>query len=97
MIPKTPKLLFKFKNLFSDDISKEIVKTEDLKFITDDTMTISKQLHASLKQLEFISFFETHIDLRKEDSYSLSFLQELERIKHASQMNIIQLIEYKKI
>jgi len=41
MIPKTPKLLFKFKNLFSDDISKEIVKTEDLKFITDDTMSWS--------------------------------------------------------
>lgn len=96
MFPKTPKLIFKLKDLFSAKILVKPIYSYDLETITDESMTISKQLRASLKQLEFISFFETHIDKRKEASYSLSFLQELERIKYDSQNNIIELLEYQK-
>lgn len=97
MFPKIPKLLHKFKHLFSNEILLEITKTEDLQIITDDTMNISKQLQASLKQLEFISFFETHIDTRQEKSYSLNFLQKFAEIKRNSQLNTIELLTCESI
>ena len=97
MFPKSPKLLHKFKYLFSNENLLEFTKTEDLKIITDETMITSKQLHASLKQLEFISFFETHIDTRQEKSYSLSFLQEFAEIKRNSQLNTIELLSCQSV
>jgi len=96
MIPSTPKLILKLFNLFSDKISDGKSSKTILDLKKDDCMNMTKQLQASLKQLEFISYFEMHIDKRKEDSYSLGFLQELERIKHDSQTNIIELIKYQK-
>lgn len=53
-------------------------------------------LHENLKQLEFISCFEMHLDKKNEDTYPLSFLQELANIKHFAQLNTIQSIEYCK-
>lgn len=96
MIPSTPKLFLRVLSLFSDKIYDDKSSKANLSIKKDDTMKMTKQLQASLKQLEFISYFEMHIDKRKEDSYSLSFLQELEQIKHDSQMNIIELINYQK-
>ena len=55
-----------------------------------------QNLHTSLKQLEFISCFEMHLDNKKEDSYTLSFLQELARIKYSAEVNAIQSIQYYK-
>lgn len=55
-----------------------------------------QNLHTSLKQLEFISCFEMHLDNKKEDSYKLSFLQELARIKYSAEVNTIQSIQYCK-
>jgi hypothetical protein len=55
-------------------------------------MTTSRQLKVSLKELEFISFFEMQLDQRNEASYSLSFLQELALSKHTSQLNTIDLL-----
>lgn len=55
-----------------------------------------QNLHTSLKQLEFISCFEMHLDNKKEDSYTLSFLQELARIKYSAEVNTIQSIQYYK-
>ena len=51
-----------------------------------------QNLHTSLKQLEFISCFEMHLDNKKEDS----FLQELARIKYSAEVNTIQSIQYCK-
>ncbi|MCK8479326.1 hypothetical protein [Psychroserpens algicola] len=96
MLPFVPKLVFKLKNLFSEDISVTYEENDNLMLISKETMSTGKQLQASLKHLEFISFFETHIDVRKADSYSLNFLLELERIKYDSQINTIKLIEYQK-
>ena len=95
MFPKSPKIIFKLKELFSDKIQGNTNREIDLKSLTDDNMTTSKQLRASLKQLEFISFFEMHLNKRNEDSYSLSFLQELAQIKHTSQINTIELLRHK--
>ena len=55
-----------------------------------------QNLQSSLKQLEFISCFEMHLDNKKEDSYKLSFLQELARIKYHAEVNTIQSIQYCK-
>lgn len=96
MRPIKLKFLAKFKTLFSNENLVETTQSDNLKTLADEKMKTSKQLQASLKQLEFISFFETHIDKRKEESYSLSFLQELENIKYASQKSVIELIEYQK-
>jgi hypothetical protein len=52
-----------------------------------------KNLHDSLKQLEFISCFEMYIDKKKADSYSLSFLQELESIRYYAELNTLKSIE----
>ena len=92
MFPKKNIIIFKLKELFSDKVSAYTQNEIDLIAKTDDTMTTSKQLRASLKQLEFISFFEMHLDQRNEDSYSLSFLQELALIKQTSQLNTIELL-----
>ena len=92
MFPTQPKIIFKLKELFSDKIQGNKNRKIDLKALTDDNMTTSKQLRARLKQLEFISFFEMHLDQRNEDSYSLSFLQELAQIKQTSQLNTIELL-----
>jgi hypothetical protein len=95
MFPKKIKFIFKLKELFSDKISGETKREISLITLSDDTMTTNRQLRVSLKQLEFISFFEMHLDKRNEDSYSLSFLQELAEIKHTSQLNTIELIKSK--
>lgn len=95
MFPKKTKFIFKLKELFSDKISGETKKEISLITLSDDTMTTNRQLRVSLKQLEFISFFEMHLDKRNEDSYSLGFLQELAEIKHTSQLNTIELIKSK--
>ncbi|AUC82565.1 hypothetical protein CW733_10690 [Lacinutrix sp. Bg11-31] len=55
-----------------------------------------KNLHDSLKQLEFISFFEMYLDKKNEDSYSLSFIQELENIRYYAEVNTLKSIEYCK-
>ncbi|WP_299338997.1 hypothetical protein [uncultured Psychroserpens sp.] len=96
MFPSTQNLLLRVFNLFSDRVHDDELYKAKLNEPQDETMKITKQLQASLKQLEFISYFEMHIDKRKEDSYSLSFLQELERIKYDSQMNTLELINYQK-
>jgi hypothetical protein len=92
MLPQKIKIIFKLKELFSDKIQGYTQKEVDLKALINGTMTRSKQLAVSLKELEFISYFEMHLDQRNEASYSLSFLQELALIKHTSQLNTIELI-----
>ncbi|MBD3864098.1 hypothetical protein [Olleya marilimosa] len=56
----------------------------------------SKSLYLNLKQLEFISNFEMHLDNKAVDSYSLSFLQELSKIKQSAKLNTIQSIRFYK-
>ena len=53
-------------------------------------------LHDNLKQLEFISCLEMHLDTKNESSYSLNFLQDISKIKHSAQINTIQSIQYCK-
>tara|TARA_R110000751_G_scaffold171805_1_gene278235 strand:- start:300 stop:593 length:294 start_codon:yes stop_codon:yes gene_type:complete len=96
MLPYKTNFFFELKALFSRKDLVETMNQNDLKIQTDETMNMNKQLCASLKHLEFISFFETHIDKRNEESYSLSFLQELKNIKYSTQMNVIELLNYKK-
>ncbi|WP_055447642.1 hypothetical protein [Lacinutrix mariniflava] len=55
-----------------------------------------KYLHDNLKQLEFISCFEMYLDGRKENSYSLSFLQELNAVKDRAELNTLEAIAFFK-
>ncbi len=96
MIPSAQKLLSKFLYFFSDYRSVENTSKTSLDK-NQDKMTTRTQLRASLKQLEFISYFEMHIAKNHEKSYSLTFLQELERIKYDSQINTINLINHQKL
>lgn len=96
MFPYKTNFFFELKALFSRKDLVETMNQDDLKTQTDETMTVNKQLHTSLKHLEFISFFESHIEKQNEDNYSLSFLQELKSIKYSSQMNVIELLNYEK-
>ena len=53
-----------------------------------------KLLQHNLKQLEIILSFEMNLDNNNLDKYSLSFLQEFEKIKHIAQINTIESIHY---
>ena len=55
-------------------------------------LPVNKQLNNNLKHLEFMNFFETHIDSQQLDSYSLIFLLELNRVKYESQIHSMTLI-----
>lgn len=78
--------------------TKTISNNNDVTVKPNQVFTIepSKSLQDSLKQLEFISCLEMHLDKKNEDNYSLSFLQELTSIKHCAQLNTIQSIEFLK-
>lgn len=53
---------------------------------------IYNTLHFNLKQLEFISRLEDHLDKRKEKDYALEFLEELHALKFTAQKNTIKSI-----
>lgn len=53
---------------------------------------ICNTLHFNLKQLEFISRLEDHLDKRKEKDYALEFLLELHALKFMAQKNTIRSI-----
>ena len=52
----------------------------------------SKTLHYCLKQLEFLSGFEAH--LQTNNNYSIEFLQSLDNIKYQAQLKAINAINY---
>ncbi|WP_397364613.1 hypothetical protein [Olleya sp. R77988] len=87
--------ILKFNCFFSKKEEQE-KKQEQEKQILDNKLKHAVNLYHNLKQLEFISCFEMHLDKKKESSYSLSFLQELESIKHYAQLNTMQSIQYWK-
>lgn len=66
-------------------IIKDNIKIDNLK-----NFQCSKKLDYSLKKLEFINCLETNLDINNADSYSLSFLQELERLRYRAQAKIFQ-------
>ncbi|APX99619.1 hypothetical protein [Lacinutrix venerupis] len=90
--------------IFSKKQFSRILKTDknssNKKTTTVQLFSTKKQhlnnLHNNLKQLEFISFFEMHLDKKNEDKYSLSFLQELEKIRHYAKINTLKSIQYCK-
>lgn len=99
MLPLTP------LNIYSHSMSVLNFFKSKIKVITnvnDNTLNnmyddqYSKSLYLNLKQLEFISNFEMHLDNKAVDSYSLSFLQELSKIKQSAKLNTIQSIRFYK-
>ena len=99
MLPLTP------LNIYSHSMSVLNFFKSKIKVITnvnDNTLNnmyddqYSKSLYLNLKQLEFISNFEMHLDNKDVDSYSLSFLQELSKIKQSAKLNTIQSIRFYK-
>lgn len=99
MLPLTP------LNIYSHSMSVLNFFKSKIKVITnvtDNTLDnmydnqYSKSLYLNLKQLEFISNFEMHLDNKAVDSYSLSFLQELSKIKQSAKLNTIQSIRFYK-
>lgn len=99
MLPLTP------LNMYSHSMSVLNFFKSKIKVITnvnDNTLNnmyddqYSKSLYLNLKQLEFISNFEMHLDNKAVDSYSLSFLQELSKIKQSAKLNTIQSIRFYK-
>lgn len=99
MLPLTPLNIYSHcmsvLNFFKSKI-KVITNVNDntLNNMYDDQY--SKSLYLNLKQLEFISNFEMHLDNKAVDSYSLSFLQELSKIKQSAKLNTIQSIRFYK-
>lgn len=55
-----------------------------------------KLLHSSLKQLEFISFLEVHLNKKDLNEYPLNFLLELDKVKRHARNNAIKSITYYK-
>jgi len=100
MLPFTP------LNIYSHSMSVLNFFKSKIKVITnnvnDNTLDnmyndqYSRSLYLNLKQLEFISNFEMHLDNKAVDSYSLSFLQELSNIKQSAKLNTIQSIRFYK-
>jgi len=99
MLPLTP------LNIYSHSMSVLNFFKSKIKVVTnvnDNTLNnmyddqYSKSLYLNLKQLEFISNFEMHLDNKAVDSYSLSFLQELSKIKQSAKLNTIQSIRFYK-
>lgn len=85
-----------FTNRFKAKADLSITTTFSGKYNKDIANISSKNLHDNLKQLEFISCLEMHLDTKKEGVYSLNFLQDISKIKHSVQINTIQSIQYYK-
>ena len=92
MFPNLFKFLLKLKDLFSDEILSDYIIKENLTAGMNNDWPVNNQLNNNLKHLEFISFFETHIDSEQLGGYSLIFLLELNRVKYESQIHSMTLI-----
>lgn len=99
MLPLTPLNIY-YHSMSVLNFFKSKIKV--ITNVTDNTLDnmydnqYSKSLYLNLKQLEFISNFEMHLDNKAVDSYSLSFLQELSKIKQSAKLNTIQSIRFYK-
>lgn len=61
-----------------------------------ETISNKETLHYCLKQLEFISCFESHIENKKDNKYPVELLKKLEYIKYQAKVNTITAISYYK-
>ncbi|MEQ3665915.1 MAG: hypothetical protein ABNH24_14925 [Olleya sp.] len=99
MLPLTPLNIYSHSMSVLNFFKAKIKVITNVKDNTLDNMydnQYSKSLYLNLKQLEFISNFEMHLDNKDVDSYSLSFLQELSIIKQSAKLNTIQSIRFYK-
>tara|TARA_B100001059_G_C17834333_1_gene586876 strand:- start:782 stop:1090 length:309 start_codon:yes stop_codon:yes gene_type:complete len=99
MLPLTPLNIYSHSMSVLNFFKAKIKVITNVKDNTLDNMydnQYSKSLYLNLKQLEFISNFEMHLDNKDVDSYSLSFLQELSKIKKSAKLNTIQSIRFYK-
>lgn len=94
MRKSTLKILLSFFCVLCNSKKEALVNNSDQANLpTEFGNTYSKKLNNSLKQLEFISYFEMHVNNNNVHHYSLEFLQELEAIKFQSQRNTIEQIK----
>lgn len=66
----------------------------DTKENTEDKISTRDALKSSLKHLEFISFFEMHLEEREKSSCSWHFLKAFQDIKQEAQMNVLKYSAY---
>jgi hypothetical protein len=66
----------------------------DTKENTEDKISHKDALKNSLKHLEFILFFEMHLEQREKSSCSWHFLKAFEDIKQEAKMNVLKYSAY---